>query len=165
MPPTATVPKLIDAGATEIAAAPEVGALCEPDAGLGAVVNPVQPEMERIAKSKRSRAAAEIAFKSTKRACGVFFSAPSNNWPNLEFVIAAIVVCGPGGDYCPDGHLTYRGGNLHLPHAFGGKRRSAPGLLRASRRIGFGRIPPQSKGRSLRLRSNKRFPRRWNQRK
>lgn len=60
MSPSGTEPKLTDAGATEIVAAP--GAVCWLDAGLGALVRPMQPEMVRIAEKRRARAAAEIAF-------------------------------------------------------------------------------------------------------
>jgi hypothetical protein len=57
--PTATDPKLTDAGATEIAAAPGVVGEFADDAALaGAEAKPVQPERNGIAKSGSARAAA-----------------------------------------------------------------------------------------------------------
>jgi hypothetical protein len=76
--PTATRPKLTDAGATEIAAAP--GVLGWFEAGLVAPVNPMQPELDRIAKRRRTRAAKGIAFLSAKFVRVAHFSAPQNHF-------------------------------------------------------------------------------------
>ncbi len=92
MPPTATEPKLTDAGATEIVAAP--GVLGRLDAVLGALVSPVQPEMDRIAKSRRTRVATGIAFLPVERACVAYFPAPPKPSFILELFIETIVICG-----------------------------------------------------------------------
>jgi len=55
-----TEPNLTDEGCTEIAATP--GVLCWPEPDLAAPVSPVQPELDRIVKSRRARAAKGIAF-------------------------------------------------------------------------------------------------------
>ena len=91
MLPRATWPKLTDAGATEMAAAPGVFGWLE--AGLVAPVSPMQPELLRIAKRRRTRAAKGIAFLPTELASVAHFSAPRNHFIHL-FFIAAIVVCG-----------------------------------------------------------------------
>jgi len=76
--PTATRPKLTDAGATEIVAAP--GVLCWLEAGLDAPVSPMQPELDRIAKKRRTRAAKGIAFLSAEFISVAHFSAPPNHF-------------------------------------------------------------------------------------
>ena len=78
MLPTATRPKLTDDGATEIAAAP--GALCWFEAGLVAPVSPMQPELDRVAKRRRTRAAKGIAFLSAEFISVAHFSAPPKNF-------------------------------------------------------------------------------------
>jgi hypothetical protein len=60
VPPKATEPKLIDAGATEIVAAPGVVCWLEEEEFAGALAIPLQPEMERIAIARRASAATEI---------------------------------------------------------------------------------------------------------
>jgi len=116
----ATEPKLIDAGATEIVAAP--GVLCWLDWLWGVLVIPMQPELHRRAKSRRTRAATGIALLPTELACVTHFPAPPNHSLTLNFFIAPIVVCGKGWDYCPNVHLKDRGGDLHLAHRCGGGR-------------------------------------------
>jgi hypothetical protein len=91
VPPTATEPKLIDAGATEIVAAP--GVVCWLDEVLGVLAIPVQPEMHRMAKSGRARPAKGIAFLAMERAAVVYFPAPLNRSFNTWSLIAAIVSC------------------------------------------------------------------------
>jgi hypothetical protein len=90
--PSGTEPKPTDAGATEIVAAP--GVVCWLDAGLDALVRPMQPELIRIAKNRRARAATEIAFWPVEFACSAHFSAPRNHSFRLNFFIAAIVEFG-----------------------------------------------------------------------
>ena len=109
MPPTATEPKLIDAGATEIVVAP--GVVCWLDEALGVLAIPEQPEMDRMAKSGRARPATRIAFLPMERAGVVYFPTPLNRSVIPWFFIAAIVDCGTSWNYCPKGHLKDRGGN------------------------------------------------------
>jgi hypothetical protein len=97
-----TEPKLIDAGATEIVAV--AGVLCWLDAALGALVTPVQPEMDRMAENRRTRAAVGIAFLPGELACAAHFRAPPNHSFNFIFFIAPIVVGGKREDYCPNVH-------------------------------------------------------------
>jgi hypothetical protein len=92
VPPTATDPKLIDAGATEIVAAP--GVVCWLDEVLGVLAIPVQPEMDRMAKSGRARPAKRIAFFPLERTRVVYFPTPPNRSLAPWFLIAAIVNCG-----------------------------------------------------------------------
>jgi hypothetical protein len=91
VPPTATDPKLIDAGATEIVAAPD--GVCWLDEVLGVLAIPVQPEMDRVAKSRRARPAKGIALLAMERACVVYFPTPLNRSFTNSFLIAAIVSC------------------------------------------------------------------------
>ncbi len=88
----ATEPKLTDDGATEIVAAP--GVLCWLDAGLDAPIRPMQPELDRIAESRRARAATGIAFLPVEFACVARFPAPPNHSFILNVFIHAIVLCG-----------------------------------------------------------------------
>jgi hypothetical protein len=90
VPPTATWPKLTEAGTTEIVAAP--GVLCWFDANLDAPVNPMQPELDRIAKSRRIRAATGIAFWHTEFIHVARFIETSNHGLILNLFIHAIVV-------------------------------------------------------------------------
>ena len=60
MPPSGTDPKLMEAGATEIVAAPDVAGGF--DELFGAPVTPTHPEVESSNTSKRAVAAAEIAL-------------------------------------------------------------------------------------------------------
>jgi hypothetical protein len=69
---------LIDAGSTEIVAAP--GVLCWPDPGLVALVSPMQPELDRIAKSNGTRVAKEIVFLPTEFVKVAYFRAPPNHF-------------------------------------------------------------------------------------
>lgn len=85
-----TEPNLMDAGASEIAAAP--GVLCWLDAGLAAPVRPVQPEVEMMAESRRASAVTGIAFLPVEFACIARFPAQRNPSFMLEVFIAAIVV-------------------------------------------------------------------------
>lgn len=147
MPPRATEPKLTDAGATEIVAAP--GVLCWFDAALDTPVSPMQPELDRMAKSRRTRAATGIALLHAELACVARLPAQPNHSFIFKCFIEAIVVRGKREDYCPNGHLKDRGENLHLAHTRGGKRRTAQISLRTARRIRFTQIPPESTGRLL----------------
>ena len=112
MLPTATEPKLTDAGAMEIVAAP--GVVGELDAVLGVPAIPVQPEMDRIPKSRRTRAPTGIAFIPIKRGRIAYLPAPTKFSFRIKLFITAIVVCGTWRDYCPNGQLKDRGGDLHL---------------------------------------------------
>ena len=78
VPPMPTEPNLIDEGATEIVAAP--GVFCRLDAGLCAPVSPMQPELDRVAKRRRTRAAKGIAFLSAEFISVAHFSAPPNHF-------------------------------------------------------------------------------------
>jgi len=88
--PTATEPKLTDAGAMEIVAAP--GVVGELDAVLGVPAIPVQPEMDRIPKSRRARAPTGIAFIAIERARAAYLPAPPKFSYMIKFFITAIVV-------------------------------------------------------------------------
>jgi hypothetical protein len=68
-----TEPKRIDAGATEIVAAPFE------EEFPGALAIPLQPEMERIAIARRTRTATEIYFLLIESECAAaaYFSAPA----------------------------------------------------------------------------------------
>ena len=85
-----TEPNLMDAGASEIAAAP--GVLCWLDAGLAAPVRPIHPEVERIAENRRASAATGIAFLPVEFSCVARFPAQRKPSFMLEVFIAAIVV-------------------------------------------------------------------------
>jgi hypothetical protein len=91
VPPMPTEPNLIDEGATEIVAAP--GVFCWLDAGLCAPVSPMQPELDRIAKSKRTTAAAGIDFLRTELIIVAHSRARSDHSFMLRFFTTAIVVC------------------------------------------------------------------------
>jgi hypothetical protein len=95
--PRATLPKLTEAGSTVIVAAP--GVLCWPDATLGAPVIPTQPELDRTAKSKRPRAATEIARLTANLALVERASAHSNHSFIEMYFIAVIVIGDKRGDY------------------------------------------------------------------
>src|ERR1700676_648283 len=144
----------------EIVAAP--GVVGELDAVLGVPAIPVQPEMDRIPKIRRTKAPTGIAFMPMKRARAAYLPASTKFIFMIKFFITAIVVCGTWGDYCPNGHLKDRGEDLNLEYKFRGKRRTARHLRCADRRIGFGWIQAQSKEPLLKLRASTRFPRRWN---
>lgn len=75
--PRATEPKLTDAGAIEIAAAP--GVLGGLEAGLDAPVRPMQPVLTRSAENRRARAATGIAFLPVEFVCGARFAAPTHH--------------------------------------------------------------------------------------
>lgn len=62
--PTATEPKLMDAGATVIAALLEVLWL---EAGFDAPVRPMHPEVDKIARNKKMKAEAEMTLMPLKR--------------------------------------------------------------------------------------------------
>jgi hypothetical protein len=126
-----TDPNLIDAGANEIVSAPAV--FCWLDAGLRAPVSPMQPELDRIAKSRRTKAATGIVFMPAELIIAAHFRALLNHSFMVNFFITAIVVCRKRGDYWPDVHLKDRGGNLHLVRKCGGKQRAALLLLCAAR--------------------------------
>jgi bacteriorhodopsin len=83
----------------------DTGVFCWVVAVLGALAIPVQPEMDRIAKSRRARQAAGIAFLAMERAGVMYFAMPLD----LSFIpwllIAAIVNCGTRRNYCPKGYL------------------------------------------------------------
>ena len=157
-----TEPNLIDAGANEIAAAPGVLCWLELDAGLAAPVRPVQPEVERIAESRRASAATGIAFLPVEFACVARFPAQPNRLFMFEFFIAAIVVCAKRWDLLS--LWTFKG------------QGSEPAPCRKVRREATGRAttilrgppnwicldPAQSMGRLLILQSSWRFPRCWN---
>ena len=97
-----TEPKLIDAGATEIVAV--AGVLCWLDAALGAPVSAVQPELDRIAESRRTRAATGSAFLPVELVCAAHFRAVPDHSFICIFFIAPIVVWGKREDYCPNVH-------------------------------------------------------------
>lgn len=73
-----TEPNLIDDGCTEIVAVP--GVVCWLDPVLGAPVRPVQPELDRIVKSRRARAANGIAFLPKEFVSAEHFRASPNHF-------------------------------------------------------------------------------------
>ena len=73
MPPIATDPKFTEAGDTDNSAAAGV---VEELAGLEAPVNPMQPEMERVAQSRRSSAARRAGLRLFEVSRGARISAP-----------------------------------------------------------------------------------------
>jgi hypothetical protein len=105
--PRATLPKLIDAGATEIVAAPDVLAWLE--VAFGAPVSPVQPDMEKIAESSRIRVATRMAFLPAKLESASDFPEPLICVLLVTFSMYAILNFGGGGDYCSGVHLKYSG--------------------------------------------------------
>jgi hypothetical protein len=117
-----TEPNLIDAGASEIAAAP--GVLCWLDAGLAAPVRPMHPEVERTADNRRASAATGIAFLPVEFACVARFPAQSNRLFMFEVFIAAIVVGAKRWDLLSQ--WTFEGQGSE-PAPFGQVRREAPG--------------------------------------
>ena len=90
--PIETEPKLTDAGATDIVAAP--GVLCWLDGGLEALVRPMQPELETIAENRRARAERGITFLPVEFACVARLPARPNHSFILRFFIHAIVLGG-----------------------------------------------------------------------
>ena len=165
MPPTATEPKPTAAGASEIVAA--AGVVCWLDAGLlDGPVRPMQPELDRIAESRRARAVAEIAFLSVEFFCVARFHASPVQSLVLnfffKFFIKAIVL------------WAEREGLLSQWTFEGQGCKPAPGTQ--VRREAAGRAPStlysppnsirlnsaQSKGRRLKLRPSQRSPRCWN---
>jgi hypothetical protein len=91
VPPMLNEPNLIDAGTTEIVAAPDV--FCWLDAGLCAPVSPMQPELDRIAKSRRTRAATGIAFMPAERIIVAHFRAQLNHSFIVNSFMTTILVC------------------------------------------------------------------------
>jgi len=155
-----TEPNLIDAGASEIAAAP--GVLCWLEPVLPAPVRPVQPEVERIAETRRASAATGTAFLPVEFAGVARFPAQPNRLYMFEVFIAAIVVCAKQWDLLSQ--WTFEG------------QGSEPAPCRQVRREAAGRAtttlhgppnwicldPVQSMGRLPILQSSWRFPRCWN---
>lgn len=83
----------MDDGASEIVATP--GVVCWLEAGLEAPVRPMQPELDRIAESRRARAATGTTLLPVRFGCAAFFRAPL---PSIfDFIhdcfINAIVLC------------------------------------------------------------------------
>lgn len=74
----------MDDGSTEIVAAP--GVVCWLEAGLDAPVRPMQPELDRIAESRRARAAAGTAFLPVRFGCAASFRAPPVLPSILDFI-------------------------------------------------------------------------------
>jgi hypothetical protein len=65
--PTGTDPKRIDAGATDIVAAP--GVVCWLDATFGAPVSPMQPTLDNEQMSSRAKAGKDMAFLPVELVC------------------------------------------------------------------------------------------------
>jgi len=88
--PTLTVEKLrLVLLALRVSVAGGVGVLCWLDAVLGALVTPVQPAMDRIAKSRRTRPATGIACLPVERTSAADFRAPLNSSFVLRIFIAS----------------------------------------------------------------------------
>jgi len=105
----------MDAGATDIVAGPGVG--CWLDSLFGPLTRPIQPEMERVANSKRRKeASARVVWTADFARVAHSFGSRHHFFKQLFFT-PAIVVCGAEGNYCTDGHLWDRG--THLPLATG----------------------------------------------
>ena len=81
------------------------GVPCWLEAVLGALVTPVQPEIDRIAENNTTGAAAETHIFPVERAYTALFHAPLNPLAMLEILILVIVNCRTRRDYCPSGHL------------------------------------------------------------
>jgi len=104
--PTGTVPKLRDAGATEIEAGAAVlwlfvAVFAEP-------VKPVHPEVERVAKIRSARKATDEAFFQVESVCVAIFPAALNRSIAVVFCMNAILIRGGGGTYCSAGQLKGR---------------------------------------------------------
>jgi hypothetical protein len=121
--PTATDPKLIDAGATEMSAAP--GVVCWPDPGFEALVKPMQPEVKTVAQIRSARETGKIGLLHAGAVGVACFAAPEKYFIAEKLFISAILVCGTKWDYCPNGHLWDRGENLHLTGRCGRRWRAA----------------------------------------
>ena len=121
MLPRETDPKLIEAGAIEIAAAAAV--VCWLGALLDALVNPMHPELYSVAKSRRT---SEIEDLRAGVESAALFLAPRNSSAIVMVFILLIVVCRLERDYCPNGQIWDRGADRPLPNGYGGKRRAAP---------------------------------------
>ena len=104
--PRDTDPKLIDAGARDMLAAPVV--FCWLDATLDAPVNPMHPALESPARSKSRSDANETALLHWRLDCIAHFPAQLSDLFAVLCFILAIVVCGPDWNYCPIGHLWDR---------------------------------------------------------
>ena len=131
---------MIDAGATEMVAVP--GAVCWLVVVLlVAPVSPMQPEVERIAINRKTRAAAEPAFRSAELPCLAPYIARRNRSYVVEFFIAAIVSWHNTRGYCSNGHLKYRE-KPGPPHRCGSTRRAtAADCLRPAERTWLGSGP------------------------
>lgn len=127
--PTDTEPKLTDAGATDIVAAP--GVFCWPEGGLDALVRPMQPELHRIAENRRARAATGIAFRPVEFARVARFSA----WPDDSFIpnfFITMIVSGEKREGLLS-HWTFKGQGKE-PAPDGRVRREAAGRTSISLR-------------------------------
>jgi hypothetical protein len=91
VPPTATEPKFTVVGDTVISAA--AGVVVEELAGFDAPVNPMQPEMERVAQSKRSSADMHAGLRLFEVLRSAWISAPPNftrlNLLSIERILLA----------------------------------------------------------------------------
>jgi hypothetical protein len=123
VPPIATDPKRIDAGANEIVAA--VVVLCWPEPGLEALVRPMHPEMEIVEESRRIRAATETAFLPVESARSArSWPRPNHLFMSKRFIACDFGVWKEGRTTGPSGKLR-TGEYLHLAHEHGGNRRAA----------------------------------------
>src|SRR5579863_7056673 len=102
----------------------------------------MQPVLDRMAESRKARAATEIALLHLQFWRVARFRAPPDQWPPLGIFILSIVDCKKREHYCPDGHLKDRVVNLPLAHSCGGKRRALFPLLWTARRIRFAKSRP-----------------------
>jgi hypothetical protein len=135
VPPSGTEPKLMEAGATEIAATLDVVGCSEEV--FGAPVTPMHPEQQRI---KRRRKAAEVngiaLFPGALKSVACFF-APRTDGIVSTFFISAICGCGMKCSYCPNVHLWYRNKNLNQIHARCNENAGPHCIVCMARRIAF----------------------------
>lgn len=118
--PSATEPKLMEAGATEIVATLDVLGCGEEV--FGAPVMPVHPEVERTKRRRKAAAVEKIALFPRALKCVAYFFAPHINGLALMFFISAICGCGRRWAYCPSVHIWYR--NRNLPQILPGAKKT-----------------------------------------
>ena len=134
VPPTATDPKVMEAGARETVPVPVPGAV--EAAALVELVTPVQPKKGRVSKIRMAREATLTAFRGAEPVCFARLAARVNGPFMFVFFIAAIVICVAAGQLLTRRSFEGQGGTCTLAQV----RREAAGCALvscAARRIGL----------------------------